>query len=229
MNTMTKVRTSLLDIPDLEHLDLKTEQRDGKRYYIDAKGEAYPSVTTVVGLKNKEQIRLWRERVGSEEANKISTAAAKRGTRFHQHVEDYLRQDKDFIEFEDVLQEQMFRAVRPVLDGIVPLALEAPMYSENLKMAGRVDCVGMVEGELSIIDFKSSSRPKEEHMAESWYIQMCAYAIMVEELTGHAIEQCMALVAVEGSNSFQVFICDPQDYVDELYGLRQQYKNLYGV
>ena len=74
MNTMTKVRTSLLDIPELENLDLKTEQRDGKRYYIDAKGEAYPSVTTVVGLKNKEQIRLWRERVGSEEANKISSS-----------------------------------------------------------------------------------------------------------------------------------------------------------
>ena len=164
MNTMTKVRTSLLDIPELENLDLKTEQRDGKRYYIDAKGEAYPSVTTVVGLKNKEQIRLWRERVGSEEANKISSSAAKRGTRFHQHVEDYLRQDKDFIEFEDVLQEQMFRAVRPVLDEIVPLALEAPMYSENLKMAGRVDCVGMVDGLLTIVDFKSSSRPKEEHM-----------------------------------------------------------------
>ena len=66
-------------------------------------------------------------------ANKISSSTAKRGTRFHQHVEDYLRQDKDFIEFEDVLQEQMFRAVRPVLDEIVPLALEAPMYSENLK------------------------------------------------------------------------------------------------
>ena len=88
-------------------------------------------------------------------------------------------------------------------------------------MAGRVDCVGMVDGLLTIVDFKSSSRPKEEHMAEPWYIQMCAYAIMVEELTGHAIEQCMALVAVEGSNSFQVFICDPQDYVDDLYGLRK--------
>ena len=229
MNTMTKVRTSLLDIPDLEHLDLKTEQRDGKRYYIDAKGEAYPSVTTVVGLKNKEQIRLWRERVGSEEANKISSSAAKRGTRFHQHVEDYLRQDKDFIEFEDVLQEQMFRAVRPVLDEIVPLALEAPMYSENLKMAGRVDCVGMFDGKLCIIDFKSSSKPKENYMAESWFLQMTAYSIMVEELTGHGIEECVAIVAVEGSNSFQMFVCDPKDYVEDLLQLRKQYENLYGV
>ena len=94
---MTKVRTTLLDLHDLESLDLKTESRDGKRYYIDSKGAAYPSVTTVVGLKTKEQIKLWRERVGEETANKISTRAARRGTKFHQLVEDYLRKEKDYI------------------------------------------------------------------------------------------------------------------------------------
>ena len=226
---MTEVRTTLLEITDLEQLDLKTEQRDGKRYYIDQKGEAYPSVTTVVGLRSKEQIKLWRERVGEETANKISSSAAKRGTQFHQHVEDYLRKEVDFIEFENLLQEQMFSAVRPVLDEVVPLALEAPLYSTNLKMAGRVDCVGMFDGKLCIIDFKSSSKPKEDYMAESWYIQMTAYSIMVEELTGHAIEECVAIVAVEGSNSFQLFVCEPQDYVDDLVQLRKQYTNLYGI
>ena len=226
---MTVVRTTLLEITDLEGLDLKTETREGKRYYIDQKGEAYPSVTTVVGLRNKEQIKLWRQRVGEETANKISTSAAKRGTQFHQHVEDYLRKEIPFIEFENLLQEQMFSAVRPLLDEVVPLALEAPLYSTELKMAGRVDCVGMFDGKLCIIDFKSSSKPKEDYMAESWYIQMTAYSIMVEELTGHAIEECVAIVAVEGSNSFQLFVCDPKDYVDDLVQLRKQYTNLYGI
>ena len=155
--------------------------------------------------------------------------AARRATQFHQHVEDYLRKEKEFIEFENILQEGMFRAIRPILDEIVPLALEAPMYSTNLKMAGRVDCVGMFEGNLAIIDFKSSAKMKEAHMAEPWFLQMTAYAIMVEELTGHEIEECMALVAVEGANSFQVFVCDPKDYVEELYSLRKQYENLYGI
>ena len=226
---MTKVRTTLLDLHDLESLDLKTESRDGKRYYIDDKGAAYPSVTTVVGLKTKEQIKLWRERVGEETANKISTSAAKRGTSFHQNIEDYLRKEKEFIEFDNIIQEGMFRAVRPVLDEIVPIALEAPLFSENLKMAGRVDCVGMFDNKLSIIDFKSSAKPKKEYMAETWFIQMTAYAIMVEELTGHEIEECMALVGVEGSSAFQMFICDPKDYVDDLWQLRKQYTNLYGV
>ena len=66
-------------------------------------------------------------------------------------------------------------------------------------------------------------------MAETWFIQMTAYAIMVEELTGHEIEECMALVGVEGSSAFQMFICAPKDYVDDLWQLRKQYTNLYGV
>ena len=44
---MTKVRTTLLEITDLENLDLKTKTIDGKRHYLDGKGNAYPSVTTV--------------------------------------------------------------------------------------------------------------------------------------------------------------------------------------
>ena len=179
---MTKVRTTLLELHDLESLDLKTESRDGKRYYIDSKGAAYPSVTTVVGLKTREQIKLWRERVGEETATKISTSAAKRGTTFHQNIEDYLRKEKEFIEFDNVLQEGMFKAVQPVLDEIVPLALEAPLWSPNLKMAGRVDCIGMLDGVLSVIDFKSSGKYKEEYMTKPWMIQMTAYALMVEEL-----------------------------------------------
>ena len=66
-------------------------------------------------------------------------------------------------------------------------------------------------------------------MAESWFIQMTAYAIMVEELTGQSIEEITALVAIEGHNSFQIFSADPNDYVDKLNDLRVRYKNVYGV
>ena len=103
------------------------------------------------------------------------------------------------------------------------------MWSDSLQMAGQVDCVGVWGDELAIIDFKTSSKPKEEYMAGGWFHQMTAYAIMVEELTGHAIEECVALVGVEGSSAFQLFICDPDDYIDDLVGLRKQFTNLYGI
>ena len=226
---MTELRLTTMDITDLENIKLNTIQEDGKRFYVDDNGERYPSVTTVTSLLTRDNIKLWRERVGEEEANKVSSQAAKRGTKFHQNIEDYLRQEKDIIEFDNILQEGMFKAVQPVLDEIVPLALEAPLWSPNLKMAGRVDCVGMLDGNLCIIDFKSSGKYKEEYMTKPWFIQMTAYALMVEELTGQQVDELVALVGVEGQNAFQIFYGNPLDYIDELVDLRKRYTNVYGV
>ena len=152
---MTQLKTTLLDIYDLESLDLKTTNKDGKRYYTDTdESFYYPSVTSVTGLLSRDHIKLWRKRVGEETANKITAQATKRGTNFHNLVEDYLRKDKEYIEFDNVLQEGMFKAMQPVLDEIIPIAIEAPLYSNVLQMAGRVDCVGIFDDQLSIIDFK---------------------------------------------------------------------------
>jgi genome maintenance exonuclease 1 len=229
---MTKVKTDVLELHELEHIDLKTITVDGKRYYT-AEGQEdefrYPSVTTVTGLLNREHIKLWRKRVGEEKANKITKQATKRGTTFHQYIEDYLRKEKEYIEFDNVLQEGMFKAVQPVLDEIIPIALEAPLYSNQLQMAGRVDCVGIFAGALSIIDFKSSSKPKEEYMAKQWFIQMTAYAIMVEELTGKPVEEITAIVGIEGLNTFQLFTSTPDEHVEDLVQLRKQYRNLYNI
>ena len=88
----------------------------------------YPSVTTVVGLHSKETNQtMARELV--KKANKITKRATKRGTSFHQHVEDYLRKEKDFIEFDNILQEQMFKTVQPVLDDIIPIARSTFIFS----------------------------------------------------------------------------------------------------
>ena len=92
---MTQLRLQTMDITDLENIKLNTIQEDGKRFYVDDNGERYPSVTTVTSLLTRDHIKLWRKRVGEEEANKVSSQAAKRGTKFHQNIEDYLRQEKD--------------------------------------------------------------------------------------------------------------------------------------
>jgi genome maintenance exonuclease 1 len=95
-------------------------------------------------------------------------------------------------------------------------------------MAGQVDCIGFWDNELCIIDFKTSAKYKEEYMADPWFHQMTAYAIMVEELTGEEIDSIVAVVAVDGGG-VQVFEADPRDYVEKLYELRNRYGTLYGV
>lgn len=217
---------SLYDLESLQE-SMTRVQDNGKRFYQTPEGQRYPSVTTVTGLLTRDHIKLWRERVGEEEANRVSTQAAKRGTKMHSLFEQYLRQEEELV-FENVLDQSMFYAVQPVLDEIVPFALEAGMYSDSLQMAGQVDCVGMLDGRLSIIDFKTSSKYKEEYMADPWFHQMTAYAIMVEELTGEVVDDIVAIVAVDGGG-VQIFDADPLDYVEKLYDLRNRYRNLHGV
>ena len=214
---------------DLEKLQetMSRVQEDGKRYYQTPEGQKYPSVTTVTGLLSKDHIKLWRKRVGEETANKITKQATTRGTRMHNIFEQYLRAEEPVF-FDNIMESSMFEAVQPVLDEIIPIALEAGMWSDSLQMAGQVDCVGVWGDELAIIDFKTSSKPKEEYMADGWFHQMTAYAIMVEELTGEVIDRIVAVVGVDGGFC-QVFEADPREYVDKLYGLRNQYRTLYGV
>ena len=218
-----------ITLGDLEQLQesMTRVQEDGRRFYETPEGQRYPSVTTVTGLLTRDHIKLWRERVGAEEANKISSVAARRGTKMHSLFEQYLRQDEELV-FENILDESMFNAVQPVLDNITPIALEAGMWSDSLQMAGQVDCVGVWDNELCIIDFKTSAKYKEEYMADPWFHQMTAYAIMVEELTGEEIDSVVAVVAVDGGG-VQVFEADPREYVEKLYDLRQRYANLHGV
>ena len=216
-------------LSDLETLQetMSRVQEDGKRYYQTPEGQKYPSVTTVTGLLSKDHIKLWRKRVGEETANKITKQATTRGTKMHNIFEQYLRAEEPIF-FDNIMESSMFEAVQPVLDEIIPIALEAGMYSDSLQMAGQVDCVGVWGDELAIIDFKTSSKPKEEYMAEGWFHQMTAYAIMVEELTGEVVDTIVAVVGVDGGYC-QVFEADPREYVDKLYGLRNQYRTLYGV
>lgn len=135
---------NLIAINDLEHLQetMTRVQENGQRFYQTPEGKKYPSVTTVTSLLTRDHIKLWRERVGEETANKISSSAAKRGTRMHSLFEQYLRAEEPIF-FDNIIESSMFEAVQPVLDCIIPIALEAGMYSDSLEMAGQVDCVGI--------------------------------------------------------------------------------------
>ena len=143
---------------------LPTENIDGKRYYVTPTGEKYPSVTSVTGLLNRESIKKWRKRVGEKTANKISTQAARHGTSAHQLFEDYIKNDNFEEKFKGAMPttQQAFISLEKELNQIgVVHGLESPLYSHNLQLAGRVDCIAEWDGKLSVIDFKTSAKPKQ--------------------------------------------------------------------
>ncbi len=138
--------------------DLKSETHtDGRRYYTSPKGKRLPSVTTVVGAMKKQSIMEWRNRVGEEEANRVSKLATGRGNRVHDLAERYLKNEKiDWMrEMPDAVE--MFRTLIPHIHRINNIHyIEQALWSESIGLAGRVDLIAEWDGVLSVIDFKTS-------------------------------------------------------------------------
>ena len=209
----------------LDYKELKTKNIDGKRHYVTPNGN-YPSVTTVTSLAIKDGIKAWRERVGEKEANKISSTAARRGTKVHKLCEDYLNNvELDYGTIEPI-NHFLFKQIKPVLDTRLSevYGLEVPLYSNWLRVAGRVDLVGMYDGKVSIIDFKTASKRKKRDWITNYFMQESAYAVMFEEMTDIPVSQLVTIIAVE-SDEPQVFVEKRDDHINDFIKLRDQWES----
>lgn len=202
-------------LPDLKQLE--TDESTGERFYISPNGKKLPSVTTVLSHFKKKSLIEWRNRVGLEQANKISTRASMRGTKFHNMMESYLRNEEGFLDGVMPDMKQSFNDMKETLDLINNIHyIESPLYSERLGVAGRTDCIAEFAGTLSIIDFKTSTKEKKAEWIEHYFEQGTAYALMYEELVGTPIDQIVILISVDFAEQPQVFIRDKNQYVQNL-------------
>ena len=202
----------------IEIPELKTKTINKKRFYVTPKGY-YPSITTVLSNRKKEGLWEWRKRVGADVANYVARTAAARGTKVHHMCEDYLNNmhlhwpDKWSEHQKSFLPWCMFQKLSKRLESIDNIRkLEAGLWSDKYGVAGRVDCVAEYDNELSIIDFKTSTKEKKDEWIENYYIQCAAYAEMYEERTGEAINQLVVLVVTE-DGTVQEFVKEKTEYV----------------
>ena len=159
----------------------------------------------------------WRKRVGEDVANHIARTIANRGTKVHYMCEDYLNNDfnedkhkKDFLAY--CLFGQLKNQALKNIDNIH--FQEDGLWSDKYQI-GRVDCIAEYNGKLSVIDFKTSSKPRKEEYNENYYIQASAYAEMHEEQTGTLIDQIVILVVTE-DGEVQEFVKQKQSYLPKL-------------
>ena len=191
----------------------KGKRIDGFRFY-DINGKNYPSITTVLGIRKSEALKGWREKIGESVANWEMGRAARRGKSFHTLVEQYLKGETPSIR--DVLPSGLFKLLKPYIDQIDNIhLLEAIMYSPKLTVAGQVDCVAEYNGKLSVIDFKTENKERQEDWIDNYFLQTTAYAHMYEETFGTPIEQIVILIASEDGTT-QAFIKNKADYEKEL-------------
>ena len=207
-----------------ETTDSLTEiQKSGKRFYSTPDGE-FPSVTTVVGYGKQNFFAEWR-RKNPEESRRVLA----RGTKLHSLIESYL--NNETLDFDNMLPnfKVLFNQIKPELDKIQNIvAIETPLWSKTLGLAGRTDCIAEYDGKLSIIDFKASSKEKRKQDVESYFTQATAYALMFQERTGIIVENFAILISCEDGLT-QVFQNKPIKYVKKLKSVIVSYRNNHGI
>jgi len=201
---------------------------DGRRVYVTPEGNVYPSITSILGQQPKPGIEEWKEKIGHQEANKIMKESAALGTMVHSLCEDYLYNEK--LKCEDQEAISVFNRLRFLLGNIDNIhGIEIPLHSDILKVAGTADCVAEYNGVLSVIDFKTSRKPKREDWIEDYFIQAFFYSAAFFEMTGALPEQIVILVAVRNSFEVQVFrkpFKEMDTYIDKLLKIMKRYPSV---
>ena len=208
---------------DLGYDDLVADTRPTGRTYVAPDGSRFPSITTVLSIINEDAIAAWRKRVGEEEANRVGQRAANRGTQVHAIIERYLK-NEDTTDYLPHIRQSL-ENLRPILDERIGkiFGLETPLYSHHLGVAGRCDCVAEFDGVPSIVDFKTSRRPKTHDKIPNYFAQMSGYAVMWEERTGMPITNLVVVMDVDGHEPL-VFKEHRDNWTEMLNNTIEEYK-----
>ena len=192
------------------------ETLKGVRHY-DVNDEKLPSVTTILqatqGFEKTESLKRWAEKVGEVEAERIKNTAATRGTAMHSYLETYLQGGK-ILDLRDVGREASSMGETIIKKGFPELeeiwGVECTLYYPGL-YAGQTDMCGIYQGRESIIDFKSSNKPKKVEWIDDYKLQLVAYATAHDCIFGTKIEQGVILMCTP-DNFFQRFIVNGSEF-----------------
>lgn len=216
---------------DLIHpVELKSKDGPKGRFYTTPEGAKYPSITTVLGAGDKPWLADWRNSLGAEKADKETKRAADRGTAIHAMIEKYLNNEENVTAgytHENIADFNKLRLMLKKIDNIY--TQETPLWSDTLKVAGRVDCIGEFQGVLSIIDFKTSTNDKDASKIEDYFLQTTAYALMFEERYGIRIDNVVILMTVEKGAVPLVFKREIEPYIEPLVQRVTNYHTKYGA
>mgnify|MGYP006266645655 CR=1 FL=1 len=187
------------------YLPMQRVEVDGKRRYLTPDGEKLPSVTTVLDAtkseESKQALQNWRKRVGTVQAQAITTEAAGRGTRMHKWLENYIKTGATGDPGSNPYSIQSHKMAQSIIyQGLSKCneywGTEVPLYFPKI-YAGTTDLVGVHDGDDSIMDHKQANKIKKREWIEDYFVQLAAYANAHNEVHGTKIRKGV------------IFMCDP--------------------
>lgn len=163
--------------------------------YKTTNGIKVPGTTTITGLLAKPFLITWANRLGLEgiDSTKYRDAAADIGTLAHAMVQAHLQ--KETLDTSEYAALQVDLAENAVLSYyewekqhvVEPLMCEVSLVSEKHKYGGTVDCYCKLDGEFTLLDFKTGKAIYEE-----FFVQLAAYKELLVE-HGHRVDKCRIL------------------------------------
>jgi genome maintenance exonuclease 1 len=198
---------------------LQRDESSGKRLYACPDGSKVPSVTTILDKTKPEENRIalanWRKSVGEKKAQEITTEAANRGTRMHTYLENFIKGEELKETVSNPYAQQSLDMAKIVIEqGMCNVSevwgSEVPLYFPEL-YAGTTDCVGVHNGDESILDFKQTNKPKKLEYIDDYFLQLTAYALAHNEIHGTNIRKGVILMCSK-DYAYQEFILEPKDF-----------------
>lgn len=217
----------------VEHEALKSvckriDSPSGRKYQTP-EGNSYPSVTSIISIMSEEFIRAWKEAVGEATANEISRKAATRGTLIHENCENYLQGKPLTFSIFEQEERKMFENLMPVMESIEEVhAMESMLYSDTLKFAGTVDLIAKINGELCILDWKTSGRYKSSEDIPNYFTQAAAYAYAFWEMTGITVPNIVIAMTTE-EFGLLLFKEPVKKWIPEFVEIRKEYARQKGI
>lgn len=195
---------------------------DGKRHYLTPDGRAVPSVTTILDRTKSEEskaaLQAWRNRVGEEEAQRITTEAAGRGTRMHKWLENWVINDSTGEPGSNPYSQHSHQMANEIITrGLTQCdefwGSEVPVYYPEL-YAGTTDLIGVWRGKPAIIDFKQSNKPKRKEWIDDYFTQLAAYACAHNQVHKTDINCGVILMAVKPTLDDLGNVVKPPEYLE---------------
>lgn len=219
-NLVRNVEKKKFDFALVNRVELESYEEDGKRFYLmphdmtpgwDA---IYKSVTTIIGEKSdKTWYPKWVDRVGQEEADRITAIACRRGSAIHDMAEKYIL-GEEYWKDHGTINVLDFNKLVPILNKHVDhiYGQEIPLYSHTLKTAGRADLACWWDGYPAIVDFKTTrcAWEKPQDQIDAYMIQAACYARMFQERYDYYMDKIVVLLLVDHEEK-------PVVYEDSVY------------